>query len=482
MAQRKLLLADDSITIQKVINLTFADEGISVTAVGNGLTAVERLLEVAPDLVLADVHMPGLTGYEVCERIRQTPGFENIPVMLLVGSFEPFDEAEARRVGANDFLTKPFQSIKQLVSKVHSLLESSGDTAAAQAERQTETVSTSRPLAATNAEADFTFFDDKTSNEDLLQVNEGNFNFKDAAFDDEMIETSSVNSSFDDTFEDLDISSAPPREEKSDSEWRVVEPDAQNKVEEFSAARQEAPTVELDLNEINLPQLEANQERFETRDEVDLFQAEKSAAPEAMAGDFLEMETETDGRQRQTIAEEDEFDLNIGVEDAIDAEPETGFAPPQQESFSQEPREEKHASPFADLFDDDDLLGIEDEIRAEIGERNLQPQSEFQPGGETQEAASGVQTENDDAITPEIVAPETENQSQELATVNKSTAVEKPNEYATFNFPPEVIDAIAARVVEKLSDKVIEKIAWEIVPDRFDLIVRKTIQNKDRER
>ncbi|HEX8196885.1 MAG TPA: response regulator [Pyrinomonadaceae bacterium] len=464
MAQRKLLLADDSITIQKVINLTFADEGISVTSVGNGLTAVERLLEVAPDLVLADVHMPGLSGYEVCERVRQTPGFENIPVMLLVGSFEPFDEAEARRVGADDFLTKPFQSIKQLVSKVHSLLDSSGG--ATTIEPQTETVSNEQPAASTRA--NFTFFDDKTSNEDLLQVNDGNFNFRDSVFDDEMIETSSVNSSFADTFEDLDISSpASALDEKPESEWRVVEPEKLNRFEDFSDSQHEAQTVELDINEINSP-FETQQEQFETENAFELVPEEKPVAEREIVNDLLEMETEDDDDRRQELfAEEQDFDLDVRTGKVIDIEPEMDFV-------RQESRDEKPVSPFADLFDDDDLLGIEDEIRAEIGEQNFQPQP-----------ATEAQTETDEAITPEIVAPEAENQSQEIATVNnanQSTAVEKPGEYATLNFPPEVIDAIAARVVEKLSDKVIEKIAWEIVPDRFDLIVRKTMQNKDRER
>ena len=119
---RKLLLADDSITIQKVVKLTFADEGLEVTSVGNGDLAVEKIEEILPDIILADIHMPGLNGYEVCEFVKRSERFRHIPVMLLVGSFEPFNEAEARRVGADDYLTKPFQSIRQLVSKVGSLL------------------------------------------------------------------------------------------------------------------------------------------------------------------------------------------------------------------------------------------------------------------------------------------------------------------------------------------------------------------------
>ena len=122
LAGRKLLLADDSITIQKVVNLTFADEGVSVVCVNNGREAIERLEEFAPDIVLADVFMPQMSGYEVCKYIKQNEKLKHIPVMLLVGSFEPFDEAEARRVGADDTLTKPFESIRRLIDKVGMLL------------------------------------------------------------------------------------------------------------------------------------------------------------------------------------------------------------------------------------------------------------------------------------------------------------------------------------------------------------------------
>lgn len=118
LAGRKLLLADDSITIQKVVDLTFTDEGVTVVCVDNGREAIERVEEIVPDVVLADVFMPQASGYEVCEFIKQNEKLKHIPVMLLVGSFEPFDEAEARRVGADDILTKPFQSIRGLLEKV----------------------------------------------------------------------------------------------------------------------------------------------------------------------------------------------------------------------------------------------------------------------------------------------------------------------------------------------------------------------------
>lgn len=120
----KILLADDSITIQKVVNLTFSDEGIEVVTVGNGELAVRRLNEVQPDIVLADIYMPGKSGYEVCEYIKTNPQYSHIPVLLLVGAFEPFDPTEAVRVKADGHLTKPFES-RALVATVNRLIASS---------------------------------------------------------------------------------------------------------------------------------------------------------------------------------------------------------------------------------------------------------------------------------------------------------------------------------------------------------------------
>ena len=119
--RRRILLADDSVTIQKVIELTFLDEDYEVKAVSNGDEAIAALPQVDPDFVIADVHMPGANGYEVCRRSKeQRP---DIPVLLLVGTFEPFDEGQSRAVGADSFLKKPFDS-QELLQRVEDLLAS----------------------------------------------------------------------------------------------------------------------------------------------------------------------------------------------------------------------------------------------------------------------------------------------------------------------------------------------------------------------
>src|SRR5262245_39483984 len=118
---KKILLADDSITIQKVIELTFSDEDFEVVTVGNGRLAVEKVQEVRPDVVLCDIIMPEKDGYEVCEFIKKNSALSQVPVLLLTGAFEPFDQERAARAGCDGFLAKPFEP-QTLIAKVKDLL------------------------------------------------------------------------------------------------------------------------------------------------------------------------------------------------------------------------------------------------------------------------------------------------------------------------------------------------------------------------
>ncbi len=117
----KLLLADDSVTIQRVIELTFADEDVKVIAVGDGQQAIDRVQTERPDIVLADVGMPLRDGYEVAAFIKANPDLAHIPVLLLTGAFEPVDEDRARAAKCNGVLAKPFEP-QQLIGRVKELL------------------------------------------------------------------------------------------------------------------------------------------------------------------------------------------------------------------------------------------------------------------------------------------------------------------------------------------------------------------------
>jgi DNA-binding response OmpR family regulator len=116
---RSILLADDSPTIRKIVELTFSETDIRIHAVASGTQALELLRSLRPDLVLADVVMPDPGGYEICRAVKRSPS--PVPVLLLAGTFEPYDEALARECGADGHLVKPFES-RTLRRRVEELL------------------------------------------------------------------------------------------------------------------------------------------------------------------------------------------------------------------------------------------------------------------------------------------------------------------------------------------------------------------------
>jgi CheY-like chemotaxis protein len=126
MSVAKILVADDNSNIQKMVGLALKDQGIDVVAVGNGEAAVRKISDIRPDLVLADVFMPVRNGYEVCRYVKEDSSLSHIPVILLVGAFDPLDEQEAQRVGADGVLKKPFVPPDPLISMVKSALTRAG--------------------------------------------------------------------------------------------------------------------------------------------------------------------------------------------------------------------------------------------------------------------------------------------------------------------------------------------------------------------
>ncbi len=149
---KTLLLADDSVVIQKLVGLSFANEDVKLLTTDNGDDAISMARERRPDIVLADVVMPGRSGYEVCQAIKGDPALAHIPVILLTGTFEAFDEARARAVGSDGHITKPFEA-QALVERVNTMLRE-----AAKA-----------PVAAPTADDDFELFEPDSADISLGQ-------------------------------------------------------------------------------------------------------------------------------------------------------------------------------------------------------------------------------------------------------------------------------------------------------------------------
>src|ERR1700685_3266157 len=108
----RILLADDSPHAQRMGERILREEGFEVVSLTDGNAAILRLADVDPDLILADVFLPGKSGFEICRHVKSQPRFKHVRVVLTAGLLEPFDEEEAKRAGCDAILKKPFEASK----------------------------------------------------------------------------------------------------------------------------------------------------------------------------------------------------------------------------------------------------------------------------------------------------------------------------------------------------------------------------------
>jgi len=238
----RILVADDNSNIQKMVGLALKDQGIDVIAVGNGEAAVRKISDLRPDLVLADVFMPVRNGYEVCKYVKDDSSLAHIPVILLVGAFDPLDEQEAQRVGADGVLKKPFVPPDPLISMVKSALQrASAAQAAAAAEKvpvaamaggtSATVVSATPPAHATPKEvvavASESIVEEIPQKPEALQIkSEG----KPLAFG-SLMETPAAEPE-----EDVAAFVAPPNPELADRDWAAEEEDVEEEEDESASS------------------------------------------------------------------------------------------------------------------------------------------------------------------------------------------------------------------------------------------------------
>ena len=418
---RRLLLADDSVTIQKVVNLTFADEGLDVTTVGNGDLAIEKIEEIAPDIVLADIHMPGLNGYEVCEFVKRNERFRHIPVMLLVGSFEPFDEAEARRVGADDYLTKPFQSIRQLVSMVGSLL--SGKPASDETQTK-ELDKVSDPASETGDQADASLVPDMPI-------------ASDAPSEVAAAGADSIDAFADPSLDDALIEATPAGDFNMD---RIVG-GAQRATTPLNSTKLEDAVNQGESSGIQTEDLPYMYSGGSTDEGVDLpgLISDQSAQParSVLGDDGLLDLGDTEPLAATRGNDESVLDLwnDAPAEDSLSA---SAAAESPIVRYNGDVREV--SAPEAEVVDAEIIEGA--------------PVVDVTPIQEPELEAVMVEPVVDAHAVPQPHAG--------LITLEQMS--------------PEVIDAIARRAVEQLSEKVVEQIAWEVVPDLAERIIKRRLE------
>jgi CheY-like chemotaxis protein len=544
--RRKLLLADDSPTIQKVISLTFGDEGFEVVAVGDGVQAMRALADdPPPDVVLADVVMPGPDGYELCERIKRDARLGHVPVILLVGTFEPFNEAEARRVGADTVLTKPFQSIRNLVGKVGSLLgggEAKPDEPAEA--RAPQDGPPPSPLSARAAAAarHGALFEEP----DEPQVEDAVASFADLGADDELIEARPAEAfgaaprpapTREEVREEAHVFAEPPDpdfnatphfESNGNAAHAPADAASVEDADDFVIAVEETDETEpvfttqpreSVMNEPNAPHtsFEARSTGAATADDtlLDLGRVDAPAtAATADADDFI-LDLDFDDPPHVQAAG-DVFDSPL--EEVPASAPTWADAPSAfaEAAHGERPRSFESASSFepsatfepSPSFDSSSAAA---HVQAPWRDVVVQdgPQG-FAFGGEEPQAASPAprgfvepEVVPADEPVPAVVKSEFTDGSVE-GDLPKSPAAQTAFAKATPQEPsaagyavgqtragldeqvradqlsPEALDAIARRVVELMSDKVVREIAWEVVPELAELLVKQKLEEERR--
>ena len=482
---RKLLLADDSLTIQKVISLTFGDEGLEVIAVGSGADALAQLALAAPDIVLADVHMPGPDGYEVCARVKQDERWRHIPVLLLVGTFEPFNEAEARRVGADDVLTKPFQSIRELVSKVGQLLGGHADEKQADEPLAHEAAHVAPPAAEPPATDDerpaFTWSRARPAAGQAWPPKSGARagTFNDFDMDDQSIQATQA--------EEL---SRPASAEAAAAPFVV---------QEVEAAGEFAPEGRAEDDERAVVFAEGSQSAAA--------RAQAQSAPEASAAAFSyagtnmaapEFDARPDeedddglldlGETEPAVAMADEFELDLGDEMFMPTQPAPRVL--YAEGLATSPAEAAAPLMTAEAAHTD-ARALEADAQAyaqppQSGQALAQVLPEVGADEPAHAAMPAAYEQSARAFAErEVAAPEADTQAT-TASAPAPAEVSTPapaalaggEQVGAPQLSPEMIDAIARRVVELMSDGNVREVAWEVVPDLAERLIKRRLEEE----
>lgn len=378
-----ILLADDSLTIQKVVELTFADTDYRVVAVSSGDDLLDRLGDSQPDLIICDVIMPGRDGYEVCQQIKSSSEWLHLPVILLTGTFEPFDRDRAIAAGCSEIITKPFEA-RKLVDTVERLIGG--------AEIQTPQVADEAPPAVSEAEV---WPEEATPIAVPSPVENGEFGTQlsaPAADSEDGIEFTTSG------FAEMEAAGSKPSE--------IAAPD--------SGLEYEFGDADVDEFEKTTP---------------------SAGPPPAPSEDISAQTVRIDVSSFREDESSDE-DLPPLAEPAVEVSEDQAASEPSDASVETAP------GPFETSE-----------------EESLEAQSEGEDEGE-----DAFKDEPSMADTSPVEAPPEDSAPTEVATSG-----------AAFQLTEEDIDRIARRVVDLAADR-LDQIAWEVVPDMAEIVVRQRIR------
>ena len=447
---RKILLADDSITIQKVVELTFSDGDYEVTAVNNGARAIQKLSDMRPDIILSDIIMPEKNGYEVCEYVKSHPDYRTIPVILLTGTFEPFDPDRADQAGCDAVVTKPFES-QSLIHKVDELIT--------QAEANAAAAAPPPPPEPEPAPSPWAMPEEHGS--DIFAAPQG-----------EAAETRAFPMMHFDELQRTGETPMPP----ADNPW--------DDTAETPAPPPPAPAAAMPWDEPTAERPAFAEHPAESTSPWDepappSFEAETRAFPKMSFEELSSMPTHEEPAPPPPTPEQQEEQLPPQFEPSPWDEP-GAWAPASEvpvideplpaESFSTAavaPFEESLAAPPSAPAEEETPFGLEEPPPIPAEEPLWAPHEGAPVAAPAPEPPPPVEPEPQ----PVFEAPPA---AEEPAPAAASAVVSS-------DLTDEQVDRIARRVVQLMSEQVVKNIAWEVIPDMAEMVVKQRIRELEAE-
>ncbi|WP_136526598.1 response regulator [Geomonas ferrireducens] len=422
----RLLLADDSITIQKVVAIIFANEEFELTVVDNGTAALEKAREIKPDVMLVDALMPGKTGYEVCAEIRRDPVLGAVPVILLIGAFEPLDEEKSRQCGADATISKPFES-QQLIDRVKEMLELG------------KTRKTAPPAAAQPAPAAEEIWGDLSSFDAMAQMAPAA-----AAPAAAPVATPAAAPADEDLWEGVTATAEPAWELPAVEEpaWEAPSAPAQPAAAPAAAVEMVEATMEDDL-----------WGAFELEEEASAAPAE---SPAQLFG-VVEPEAEYEAEEIFSFDEAEEIEETGPPLDLEEPAVDSALTVSEEEFFA-----------FAGESEPAAAVPAEAEAEAEAAAFGVPEYEAFEFGLEEPAPAAPVAAAQAAPVVP--AAPVAPAAPAVAAPVQAAPAAASPAAV------PELTEDQLVAALSKVSREVIERIVWEVVPDLAEVIIKEEIR------
>ncbi len=483
---KKILLADDSVTIQKVVSITLSSEDYDLTIVGDGEAALQKIREERPDLVIADVAMPGKNGYAVCEAVKKDPQLKDIPVLLLSGTFEPLNDDEARRVGADDHIAKPFESqdfldkVKALLDKAPSAVSGEEPAAAAEQTGQTEEQpwGTGDFLGPVEEGTEDAFkldtdFLGGVSFDEPKEEGAGEEGFVDLKFDEEEEKkeeavggglvggpVESVEAPQEETKEQ------PPLEVEPPSGGQAEEPEPQAQAEETPSVPEEAAEAEKEEP--------AEQPGVTTFEEETTVSGEAQEAVEPPTATIEPSPESTEEQESNEPPAEQEFEIEGSGGDYTVSWPQEPSGDIEPEPVSEEPAGPEQTPP---AIEEPSFEPVTEALEEEPApqEESVHEEPQVQEEAVVQEEPAVEETV--EVQSPEAPAAPVAEQAPEPEAVETPEAVEAA-EPASAPEPVEEKPAPALareeieEIVKKTSREVIEQIAWEVIPEMAEEFIK----------